>query len=99
MGQLLHVPATAATGVGALLCFGLRLIAIHRGWHLPVAKRLDQPATSPPAPKDRKDAAQGASEISMFVPVCGKVFDGLSDALTAPAGILGEGNRIAKVDR
>ncbi len=39
IGQLLQVPPTASTIVGALLCFGLRLMAIHRGWHLPVAKR------------------------------------------------------------
>jgi uncharacterized membrane protein YeiH len=42
IGQLLHVPATAATAVGALLCFGLRLMAIHRGWHLPVARRSER---------------------------------------------------------
>lgn len=39
IGRFLHIPATATTAVGALLCFGLRLMAIHRGWHLPVAKR------------------------------------------------------------
>ena len=38
IGQLLHIPPTATTTVGALLCFGLRLMAIHRGWHLPVAQ-------------------------------------------------------------
>jgi uncharacterized membrane protein YeiH len=38
IGDLLHIPATATTIVGALLCFGLRLMAIHRGWHLPVAR-------------------------------------------------------------
>jgi uncharacterized membrane protein YeiH len=37
IGDLLHLPPTATTIVGALLCFGLRLMAIHRGWHLPVA--------------------------------------------------------------
>lgn len=41
MGQLLHVPPTITTIIGALLCFGLRLIAIHRGWQLPVARRTD----------------------------------------------------------
>jgi uncharacterized membrane protein YeiH len=29
--------ATAVTIAGALLCFGLRFMAIRRGWHLPVA--------------------------------------------------------------
>jgi uncharacterized membrane protein YeiH len=45
IGQLIHIPAAAATGVGALLCFGLRLMAIHHGWRLPVAKsRSNRPA-------------------------------------------------------
>ena len=43
IGQQLHVPAVAATVAGALLCFGLRLMAIHRGWHLPTARRPDRP--------------------------------------------------------
>jgi uncharacterized membrane protein YeiH len=38
VGSLLHLPPTATTIIGALLCFGLRLLAIHRGWHLPIAK-------------------------------------------------------------
>ena len=29
--------------VGALLCFGLRFMAIRRGWRLPVARGADQP--------------------------------------------------------
>jgi uncharacterized membrane protein YeiH len=53
IGQLLHIPPIATTIVGALLCFGLRLMAIHRGWHLPIARRREEPAT--PAPKDRKE--------------------------------------------
>jgi len=36
-GHLLSLPATLATAVGAALCFGLRLLAIRRGWTLPVA--------------------------------------------------------------
>ncbi len=38
VGSLLHLPSTAATIAGAALCFGLRLMAIHRGWHLPIAR-------------------------------------------------------------
>ena len=38
IGSLLHLPPSATTIIGALLCFGLRLMAIHRGWHLPIAK-------------------------------------------------------------
>ena len=37
--------------------------------------------------------------MSAVVLVCGNVLDGLSDALTGPAEILVEGNRIAKVER
>ena len=38
-GNLLQISPTAATLVGAVLCFGLRLMAIQYGWHLPVAGR------------------------------------------------------------
>jgi uncharacterized membrane protein YeiH len=38
IGSLLQLSPTITTIVGALLCFGLRLMAIHRGWHLPVAR-------------------------------------------------------------
>jgi uncharacterized membrane protein YeiH len=58
IGQFLHVPPTAATVVGALLCFGLRLMAIRRGWHLPVAGKPEQrnmPARA--SPKDQEDSA------------------------------------------
>ena len=37
IGAALRLPATAVTIAGAVLCFGLRFIAIRRGWHLPVA--------------------------------------------------------------
>jgi uncharacterized membrane protein YeiH len=37
-GHLLHWPPTATTIAGAILCFGMRLIAIRRGWSLPAAK-------------------------------------------------------------
>ncbi len=55
IGQFLHVPPTAATVVGALLCFGLRLIAIRRGWHLPVAGRPEQQNMPARAAKDQED--------------------------------------------
>jgi uncharacterized membrane protein YeiH len=42
IGELLAVPPAITTIVGALLCFGLRLVAIHRGWQLPVARRRDR---------------------------------------------------------
>ena len=37
--------------------------------------------------------------MTMFVLLCGNVFDGLSDALTGPAEILVESNRITKIGR
>lgn len=37
--------------------------------------------------------------MSALVLVCGNLFDGVSDALTGPAEILVDGNRIRKVDR
>jgi uncharacterized membrane protein YeiH len=38
IGATLQLPATAVTIAGAVLCFGLRLMAIRRGWHLPLAE-------------------------------------------------------------
>jgi uncharacterized membrane protein YeiH len=36
-GHLMHWPPTATTIAGAILCFGMRLVAIRRGWNLPPA--------------------------------------------------------------
>jgi uncharacterized membrane protein YeiH len=44
IGELLHIPPAITTIIGALICFGLRLMAIRRGWQLPVARRTDRPA-------------------------------------------------------
>ena len=35
VGESLHLPSTATTLAGVVLCFGLRLGSIYRGWHLP----------------------------------------------------------------
>ena len=44
-GDLLRLPSAATMIAGAALCFGLRLMAIRRGWRLPVAKSGEgQPA-------------------------------------------------------
>ena len=40
-GHLLHWPPTATTIAGAILCFGMRLVAIRRGWNLPPASLPD----------------------------------------------------------
>ena len=42
IGNVLHLPSIAVTITGALLCFGLRLMAIHRGWRLPNARPPDR---------------------------------------------------------
>jgi uncharacterized membrane protein YeiH len=38
IGEKLHLPSAAVTTTGAILCFGLRMMAIRRGWQLPVAR-------------------------------------------------------------
>jgi uncharacterized membrane protein YeiH len=45
-GRMLDVPSGAAAGVGAVLCFGLRFMAIRRGWQLPIARPLIQSRTN-----------------------------------------------------
>jgi uncharacterized membrane protein YeiH len=42
IGYALHYPAFLMMTVGALLCFWLRVMAIYRGWHLPVARSQNQ---------------------------------------------------------
>lgn len=38
VGRVLHFPSVPVVIAGAVLCFGLRLGAIRRGWHLPMAR-------------------------------------------------------------
>ena len=42
VGGLLHISPAATTIAGALLCFGLRVMAMKRGWRLPVARSTVQ---------------------------------------------------------
>lgn len=37
VGYMLKQPATSVIVAGAAVCFGLRLVAIRRGWQLPIA--------------------------------------------------------------
>jgi uncharacterized membrane protein YeiH len=37
-GRMLHLPTSVAGVVGAVCCFGLRFIAMRRGWQLPTAR-------------------------------------------------------------
>ncbi len=44
VGSLLQFPSSGAAIAGAVLCFGLRLIAMQRGWQLPIARaKSDRP--------------------------------------------------------
>ncbi|HEY6987005.1 MAG TPA: trimeric intracellular cation channel family protein [Bryobacteraceae bacterium] len=38
IGRTLHLPSSVAATAGAVLCFGLRFMAMRRGWKLPVAR-------------------------------------------------------------
>jgi uncharacterized membrane protein YeiH len=44
LGDRLGVASAATTVAGAALCFGLRLLAIRRGWRLPVARQPEPAA-------------------------------------------------------
>jgi uncharacterized membrane protein YeiH len=58
IGDRLHLPPVATSVAGAGLCFGLRLIAIRRGWHLPVAPRSGQADAERPAADERDGATR-----------------------------------------
>lgn len=55
IGDALRLPSVAAAVAGASLCFGLRLAAIRRGWHLPIARAPEQPAARTDAEEKGKD--------------------------------------------
>jgi uncharacterized membrane protein YeiH len=42
IGRMLQLPSAAVAVAGALVCFGLRFIAIRRGWNLPIAPARDR---------------------------------------------------------
>jgi uncharacterized membrane protein YeiH len=49
IGRMLHLPSFEAATAGAILCFGLRFMAMRRGWQLPIARAPKQsdPETNP----------------------------------------------------
>jgi uncharacterized membrane protein YeiH len=40
-GRALHLPSYVASSLGVILCFSIRLGAMHYGWRLPAAKTTD----------------------------------------------------------
>jgi uncharacterized membrane protein YeiH len=53
VGRSLQLPGTATTITGAIICFGLRFLAIRHGWQLPVAGRIGRSTVSSNASADR----------------------------------------------
>lgn len=45
IGRMLNVPSSVAAIAGAALCFGLRFMAMRRGWQLPVARPPEESST------------------------------------------------------
>lgn len=41
LAEMLRLPQAVGAIVGAALCFGLRVISMRYGWHLPIARPLD----------------------------------------------------------
>lgn len=42
-GKILHLPSGPVVAAGAVLCFGLRLMAMRHGWQLPIARSWKRP--------------------------------------------------------
>jgi uncharacterized membrane protein YeiH len=53
IGRMLNVPSFAAETAGAVLCFGLRFMAMRRGWQLPIARPPER--SSPETTANRSD--------------------------------------------
>ncbi len=55
IGHVLHIPAIATTIVGGFLCFALRSMAVHYGWHLPTARLPQEQISKSDIPDRRRD--------------------------------------------
>jgi len=60
LGHVLNASPTGATIAGAALCFALRMIAIRRGWNLPVARPAERPAVDVNTPDGRERQGEEA---------------------------------------
>jgi uncharacterized membrane protein YeiH len=45
IGAMLHLPSEASAVAGAVLCFGIRYMAIRHGWRLPIARARHRSTT------------------------------------------------------
>jgi uncharacterized membrane protein YeiH len=65
IARMLNVPSSVAAVAGAVLCFGVRFMAMRRGWQLPVARPPEKSSTEtmPRAPRtaarDERQASDG----------------------------------------
>jgi uncharacterized membrane protein YeiH len=59
LGDRLPFPVIVTTVAGALLCFGLRMVAIQRNWQLPMSRFPDPTRQDEHAPVDRSDGRTG----------------------------------------
>jgi uncharacterized membrane protein YeiH len=59
IGHELNLPPTSMAIAGAALCFGLRFVAIRRGWHLPVAGLRPRPKSEANVADDQEDERGG----------------------------------------
>jgi len=57
-GYVLNFPPTTMAMTGAALCFGMRLVAIRRGWRLPVAGLSLRSKSDPNVNDDETDQSQ-----------------------------------------
>ena len=59
VGHELNLPPPATAIAGAALCFGIRLVAIRRGWRLPVAGLPQRPKAGAGVADEQEDEAEG----------------------------------------
>jgi uncharacterized membrane protein YeiH len=58
-GRMMLLPSAPTTIAGAVLCFGLRFMAIRRGWQLPVARRRERSGAESHPPVESTDDRVG----------------------------------------
>jgi uncharacterized membrane protein YeiH len=59
IGTALRLPSSAVIATGGILCFGLRLLAIYRGWYLPTSREVETTSTTIKTKEERMDEGAG----------------------------------------